>query len=177
MDNIPEISPVFWMITTAITTLSSVVLGIITWVKSAKLMPKELTKADLENRKAEVSLADQYEIMATRAAEKAVNMQSRLTKNEEDIASMKAKIQDQSEIIKAQSIRLDAQDKKITDQEAEIFSLGKELNLAKAYNTALISQMKKENLVPLEISEINVDDYKSEITPKRKYSKKQQDEK
>ena len=172
MDNLPNISPVFWIITSVITTISSIVLGAITWIKSAKLMPKELTKAELENKQAEVTLADRYEELAQRAAEKAVNLQGRLDNHEKDIDQLKLTIKTQSEIITEQSLRLDRQDLRIKDQEVEIVSLVKDLNLAKAYNFALINQMKDENLIPLEISTINIDDYKNDIKPKRPYTKK-----
>jgi len=169
-------SPIFWMITTGITTLSSVILGIITWIKSAKLMPKELTKADLENKKVEISLADQYEELATRTAEKAINLQSRLNKLEEDYSLLQTIIKEQSKVIESQSVRLDNQDKKLKEQDGEIGGLVKELNLAKAYNFALIKQMKKENLIPLDISTVSSEEYKEEVNgseKKRTYTKKQ----
>lgn len=177
MDNLPEIQPVFWMITTGITTLSSIILGVITWVKSAKLMPKELTKAELENRQAEVSLIDQYEMLATKAAEKAVNVQERLSKNEEDIETMKKTIKSQDETIRLQSLRLDQQDVKIREQTGEINGLVKKLNLSQAYNAALIKQMKNENLTPIEISDINPEDYKDEIKAQRIYERKESNKK
>jgi hypothetical protein len=46
------------------------------------------------------------------------------------------------------------------------------LNLAQAYNRALINQMRKENLIPLEIADIKPEDYKNGDKPKRTYKKK-----
>ena len=193
MDNLQGLSPIFWIITTIITTLSSIVLGALTWIKSAKLMPKELTKADLENKEKEIDLVDRYEDMATKAAEKAINMQVRLSKNEDDINDLKTSIKEQSQtiemlktsikeqsqtiemqglIIKEQTLRLDKQEVRIKDQEYEIFGLIKDLNLAQAYNNTLINQMKKENLIPLGVEDIKPEDYMNGSKPKRTYKKK-----
>ena len=174
MENLPTISPIFWVITTIITTLSSVVLGTITWIKSAKLMPKELNKAELENKITEVSLAESYEKMANNAAEKAVGMQARLNKNEEDISELKKEIRGQNNII--QELKFT-----IGNQEKEITGLVQDLSLSRAYTFALIQQMKLANLVPIELSSINVEEYRREDIgniekPKRAYKRKPKQE-
>lgn len=186
MDKLQEMSPVFWMITTAITTISSLVLGIITWFKSAKMMPKEITKADLENKGKELSLVEQYDEIATMAALRAVNAEQRFQSLEnenkemrERLLSQEKTINEQSETMRMQSIRLDGQEERMKAQDKEIVELVQELTLSQAYNAALINQIRKENLTPVDLSSIDVTEYKNGVNgttkQKRAYRKKSQE--
>jgi ABC-type Fe3+-citrate transport system substrate-binding protein len=136
-------------------------------------MPKEITKAELENekielenRQRELTLVDSYELMANKSAEKAVELQKKLQKHEKDIELLKDTIKDllaykkeQEETIKQQNLRIDKQEKQIK-------SLTKELSMTQTYNYALIQQMKKENITPISPSSIDISEYKNGINGK-----------
>lgn len=139
-------------------------------------MPKEIKSADLDNRSKEVSIANQYDELATKAAEKTLKTQERLTKIEDDYNNLSIKVTAQEEImrqqaiiIKEQSSRLDIQEKKIREQEEEITLLKCELNNAQIYNTALIQQMREQSIIPLEMDTVVSEDCQK--TKKRKTKK------
>ena len=156
MDNIPNASPVFWMITTAITTVSSIVLGIITWLKSAKLMPKELTRADLENKQAELSIVEQYDSLATSATARRIEVQDKFDELEMQYKELQKA---NREILR----RFDEQKLEFEKQKEMVESLVKELTLAQAYNHALIQQMCQENITPVDISTVSVEEFKENV--------------
>lgn len=165
---------IVWIIGALLINLSTLAISIISWVKSAKMMPKEIKGADLNNISKEISIANQYDELATKAAEKALKLQERLDKIEDDYDSLSEKvdaqdiiIKQQAAIIKEQSARLDAQDTKIKEQEEEIENLKCELNNSQLYNYALISQMKEKNIIPVEISSLNVRDCKKRTKEKK----------
>lgn len=166
---------IYWIIGILLTSVTAGILGIINVVRAGKLLPKDMKGADLSNKSKEVSIAEQYDELATRAAEKVLKMQERLDKVEgdsetmelgfvslkKDYAELKEKIDTQAEIIEKQAIiieeqskRLDLQEKKIKDQQIEIELLKCELENAKAYNDALIEQMKIEKIIPVDLSSV-----------------------
>lgn len=156
-----------WIIGIVLLNISTVIASVIVWVKAIKMMPKEVKGADLNNISKEVSIASQYDELATKAAEKTLKMQERLSKLEEDYEKLNDKvdeqdsiIKEQAQIIKEQSLRLDAQDTKIKEQEEEIELLKCELNNAQSYNSALIQQMKDKNIIPIENTATNPKDCK-----------------
>jgi len=152
-----------WGIGIFATSLIALIMGIINIVKSGKMLPSELKGADLNNKSKEVSLADQYDILATKAAEKVLKMQERLDKIDEDSSIMrgnfeamqedyeklKDKVETQDCIIKKQELlikeqgkRLDMQDNTIDGQKKEIETLTNKLNEAEKRNSELIKQLQ-----------------------------------
>ena len=150
-----------WIVGAGITTIVSLFISIITAIKSAKMMSRDLKAADLENKKTEISIADQYDMLATRASERTAKIQERLDKIENENQGIQSQLREQKEtitnqaiIIQEQSLRLDLQDKKILDQEEEISKLKCELENTKRYNSALIEQMKEQNIIPIDVSSV-----------------------
>lgn len=135
-----------------LSNISALVVSIFTWIKSKKMMPREERGADLDNLSKELEITQYYETLATRAAEKTVQMQERLDKLEKDYDQLEKVIKEQIDIIKKQTLRIDQQDLKIREQEKEIEILKCELHNERAYNSALIQQMKDQKVIPLERS-------------------------
>lgn len=153
-----------WIIVGLLTNLSALIAGIIAWIRSAKMMPKEVKGADLSNRSKEVSIADQFDALATKAAERAVQIQTRLSRIESDYDTLKSehdklstKVFEQEKVIREQELtisnqtcRINMQEKKIEDQDEIIATLRYDLDLAQEYNTKLRLQLTEFNIVPLE---------------------------
>lgn len=152
---------IFTIITIA-TGISALIVSIITWIKNARMMPRDEKKADLENKSKEISIVAQYEEMATKAAEKALAAQERLNKIEdelermrEEIDALQTKISEQDKIIKQQAAiieqqeaRLNAQQAQIASQEETINTLRNDLNISIQYSLNLINKMKDSGIVP-----------------------------
>ncbi len=155
---------IFTIITIA-TGISALIVSIITWIKNARMMPRDEKKADLENKSKEISIVAQYEEMATKATEKALAAQERLNKIEdelermrEEIDALQTKISEQDKIIKQQAAiieqqeaRLNAQQAQIASQEEIINTLKTDLNICLQYSVDLINQMREQNIVPREM--------------------------
>lgn len=166
---------IVWILVVIGTNLSAVILAVLSWIKAAKMIPREIKGSDLDNRSKEVSIADQLDELATRAADKAIKSQERLDKLESDYDLLKDKVQtqddiikDQADIINKQSIRLDLQEKKIMEQEEEITLLKCELNNAQLYNQALISQMREKSIIPIELESISPEDCQHKLDERNK---------
>lgn len=180
-----------WGIGLLATTVISLVLGVISIIRSGKLAPREIKGADLNNKSKEISIAEQYDILATKAAEKVLKMQERLDKIEEDsetlelgFVNLKKEYEDLKEqvevqegiissqalIIEEQSKRLDLQEDKIKEQQEEITLLRCELENSRKHNLALMEQMRKESVRPVEISSIETEDCEK-LKTKRKTKK------
>lgn len=161
-----------WFIGVLVVSLISSITGIISIIKAGKMVPREIKGADLNNKSKEVSIADQYDILATKAAEKTLKMQDRLDKLETDYDALEDTIRRQADIIEKQNVRLDAQEQKIMEQDVEIDKLKCELNNSEQYNKALIQQMREQKLIPLEKESIQIEDCKEKvITKKREITK------
>lgn len=153
-----------WVAGLAATTLVSLAIGIFNIIKSGKMMPKDIKKADLENKSKEISIAEQYDELATKAAEKVLRMQERLDKIEKESGTMqgdfetmreeyrvlKEKVEAQECIIKKQAIiieeqskRLDMQDTKIKEQQDEIVLLQGKLEKSEKTNQELLKEIQK----------------------------------
>lgn len=166
-----------WIIVVVLTNLATIITSIFTWIRSSKMMPKELKATDLDNMGKEASVAGQFNDIATKAAEQAVNLQSKLMQIEQSyndlkdaydelndrVANQEAIIQEQAKIIEHSNIRLNEQETRMSEQDEIINELKFDLNVAQQYNSELISQMRLKNLIPIE-------------PPKRKYVKHQKQE-
>jgi len=150
----PEEYPTISIIIFVLSNISAIVVSIFTWVRSKKMMPKEIEKADLENLSTELSIVEQYEELASKATTKMVNVQERLDLIESNYQAMQSVMKDQMKIIEEQTERIDEQDLKIRNQSEEIRVLRCELNNAKLYNSALIKQMQNNDVIPLERSNV-----------------------
>lgn len=166
-----------WILVVIGTNLSAVVIAILSWIRAAKMMPKELKASDLDNMGREASVADQFNDIAIKAAEQAVSLQDKLLKIEDNynllkceydelkqkVASQEKTIQEQIKIIEQNNIRLNEQEARMAEQDEIIDELKFDLNLAHQYNLELIAQMKAKNLTPID-------------PPKRKYTRRQKPE-
>jgi hypothetical protein len=151
------------------TSVISLVLGIISIIRSGRMLPKDIKGAelanegtDLNNKDKEISIAQKYETLADRASDKVIAMQKQLNENTEQSIILSGKmsilqtqyeilkeklenqeliIQQQSLIIEEQSKRIDLQDKKIKEQQEEIALLRCELNKTKVHNSNLRNQI------------------------------------
>lgn len=173
MDSVQIREIIGWVIGVIALNIIAIITGVYSIVKTRKMLPLEIRGVDLNNLGKEVSIADQLEALATKAADKALKADERLSKIEESYRTLreengmlkerivcledKAEVQealilDQSVVINEQSIRIDLQDTKIKDQEKEIGILRCELDNSKHYNATLIQQMKDQNLIPFQPS-------------------------
>lgn len=148
-----------WMIGIVGVGIISLITGILTVWKSSRMMPKDLTKADLENKLKELDVTDRYELLASKSAEKALQYQQRMSAVEEQAEKNAAefrlykKTQDgrydelESKYLNLEEI-VKIQSGKIVAQEEEIALLRLELDSARDYNNILIQQMKDKNIIP-----------------------------
>lgn len=155
---------VTWLLLIVATNLSAVILAIMSWVKAAKMIPRDIKAADLDNQAKEGSVADQFNTIAIKAAEQATILQGRLLRIEGDYNILKSAhdelvkkvilqdiaLKEQLRTVEAQTARINQQDGKISEQEELISSLRFDLNATTEYNYILIAQMKEKNLVPVE---------------------------
>jgi uncharacterized coiled-coil protein SlyX len=148
-----------WVIAIGFAGIISTITGIILIVKAGKMLPRELRGVDLDNKGKEVSIADQFEDIATKAADKAIKAQGELDLLEQrmnsKISSLEEKIDNQNTIIE--------------DNRSEIAALKCEINNYKIYVDALIKQLRMANIVPVELADLNLEDCKPS-KPKRKKS-------
>lgn len=153
-----------WLLAFIITNFVTIVGAVFVWIKAIKMMPKEVKGAEYDNKIKEGSVAEQFNIIALKAAEQAVTLQTRLGRIEGDYNILKAAhdllavkvveqdmaLKDQARTIEAQDIRLNQQDIKIKDQEELITSLRFDLDATTEYNGILIAQMKEKNITPVQ---------------------------
>lgn len=153
-----------WILISIGTNLSAVILAILSWVRAAKMIPKELKSSDLDNKSKEISIAEQYDDLATRAAQKVLDMQTKLDEIDKNYKELRTsyeslslsyeklsiKISEQDLIIGKQTETIRLQTVRLNEQEEEIGILKFDLNLAQEYNTTLISEMRLKNLIPPE---------------------------
>jgi hypothetical protein len=131
--------------------LSAIVIAVIAWRKSSKMLPKELKGADLENRTKELELADRYDSIAQKAADKAIKLQERLDTLESGQLILKIKVDEQAILITQQTTVIEAQSERMNSQEEEIAALVCELSNYRDYTNALIEQIKEANITPLDM--------------------------
>jgi len=149
-----------WVIAIGFGAIITTITGIILIVKAGKLLTREVKGADLDNKGKEMDIVNQYDEIATKAADKVLNTQERFDKLEEKYNEIKAENAEIKE-------RLEAQDAIISAQAKEINKLVCELNNYKDYATALIEQMRKSEITTIEMSSLNLQNC-DEIQPKRK---------
>jgi uncharacterized coiled-coil protein SlyX len=156
-----------------ISSIIAIIGAVFTWIRAAKMMPKEAKGMDLDNLGKEASVADQFNDIANKAAEQAVNLQTKLLRLENDYNMLKfahdelnskvvaqdLTIKEQAIVIDNNNIRLNEQEIKMCEQDEVINELKFDLGVAQQYNSELIVQMKNANLIPLE-------------APKRKYARR-----
>lgn len=163
-----------------LTNLIALGASAISLIKSSKLLPKEIADKDLDIKEREMSLAEKYENMMLKSAEDKKEVLGQLDILEHSYTTLKSVVAEKLLLIEEQEQRLNVQEEKITElnnkikgqdtkirnqntkirkQTEEIISLTKQLDRMERYNCALVEQMKKENIIPIDISEINGDDY------------------
>ncbi len=171
-----------WFIGLLATSGIALIIGIFNIIKSGKMLKRDIKGADLDNKSKEVSLAEQYDVLATKAAEKVLKMQERLDQVESQSLSvgnelevLKERIEQQDEIISKQALiieeqskRLDLQESKIKEQQEEITRLSNELRKERDRNYSLIAQMQENNIIPKDPTEKEPEVTVKKITRKRK---------
>lgn len=172
-----------WVVGVFLVGLISVVSGVLAVIKAGRMNKRDIKGADLINKSKEISIADQFEEIATKAAEKTLNTQLQLDKLQQDYKNVVERLEEQArlmsdqadiideqsnrldeqeEVIKQQNNRIDEQDKKIDDQNETISILECKLNNSEAYNRALIEQMKNAEITPIELAFIKPEDCSKE---------------
>lgn len=168
-----------WMVGVFFVGILSIISGVLAVIKAGKMNNREIKGADLSNKSKEVSIADQFEEIATKAAEKTLNTQLQLDKLQQDYKNVVERLEEQAklmsdqadiideqsnrldeqeEIIKQQNGRIDEQDRKIEDQNETIAVLECKLNNSEAYNKALIEQMKNAEITPVDLASTKPED-------------------
>jgi chromosome segregation ATPase len=154
---------------TALSGISALIISILTWIKSAKLMPKEVKKADLENEIKEATIAEQYQNIITKEIQKSLSYQDRISSLEKEFSDLRSQIFElskkvkeqediiahQTEIIEQQNARLNAQQAQIASQEETINTLKNDLNISIQYSLNLINRMKDSGIVPEEMPKLS----------------------
>jgi chromosome segregation ATPase len=133
-----------WVIAIGIGAIVSTITGVILIIKAGKMMPKDLRSADLTNKEKEADVAAKMNDLADKAAEKAVNLQGKLDELEKKYDSLK--------------VDYDSLKEKVVSQENLINKLQCEVNNYKLYTNALIGQIKENNLNPVEMSSLPIED-------------------
>lgn len=136
----------------------AIVTGIFSIIRSGKLLPKEIEEKDLSNKIKEADLASRYEEIANKAAERAIKTQEKFDILDSKIQVITKKVDEQGVIIEEQAKIIKEQARQLLEAEKEIDTLKCENTNYKAYISALIQQMKKEEIVPIEMSSLNLDD-------------------
>jgi len=154
-----------WIIGILATSVVSGIIGIISIVRAGKMLPKDLRGADLENRSREVGIADQYEELAERAAQKTIKLQNRLDVYENGQLQLEAGQAD----LKRQ---LESQNEVIERQAETIEGLICEINNYKTYTNALIEQIKEAQLIPIDMDSLDLEDCNGYSLRKNKKRKK-----
>jgi hypothetical protein len=153
-----------WVFGVGFTGLGAIITAIISWIRTSKMIPKELESMNLENRQKEVSLVEQYDTIVDMAVARAVNSEERFCKLEgenktlrEDIKLLGKQLDEQKELIKEQAktialqtSRLNSQGIRIQEQEELIGSLRMDLTSAQEYSNQLMLQLKEKNITPKE---------------------------
>ena len=92
-----------WVVGVFLVGIISLIGGAISVIKAMRMLPKEEHSADLDNiskslelKSREVSIADQLDALATKAAEKTIKVQDRLDKLEEDYDTLESIIREQA---------------------------------------------------------------------------------
>jgi uncharacterized coiled-coil protein SlyX len=136
-----------WIIGVGITGLISIIIGVISIIRSGKMLPKDLKGADLSNEQKEADLAKIYKGIAAETAMETIEVNKRLSILEE-------KVHDQDIIIMKQNETIREQGEKIAAQDEIISILRCKLDNSEKYNKALIEQMQREKIAP--ISQVNM---------------------
>ena len=142
------------IVITLVTNLSAIIIGVVSWIKAAKMMPKELKQKDLDIRSQELSMVGQYDEIASKAVKDKTNVQNRLDILERDYGSLQGVIAEQAILINKQSLKVTIQGEELKKQEEKIEKLTRELNRVKTYNRALIKQMQGEGIIPISIDDV-----------------------
>jgi len=138
-----------WVIGVGIAGIISAIIGVISIVRSGKMLPKDLKGADLENKIKETNLADQYEEIADRAAQKVSKMQEKFDFLEIQLEQFKKQLEEQSKIITSQAETIKIQNERIDAQDVEIDKLKCEKSNSDIYIKELINQMEQASITPV----------------------------
>ena len=157
-----------WLIGIFATSVVTGIIGVISIIRAGKMLPKDLRNADLDNREKEIDIADKYEILAEKAAQKAIQLQDRLDKYENVQLQLKTDQNDLKNKVDNQEIIIEKQAEKLDAQEVQIKGLICEINNYKIYTTELIQQLKNANVVPVDMDSLDLGDCNGKSPSKRK---------
>ena len=130
-----------WIIGIGASSVIAIIVGIISIIRSGKMLPKDLKGADLGNEEKEANLAKTYKMIATEAAQEALEINKRVSVLEEQVHKQSVVIMEQAETIRLQGERITAQDEIIETLECK-------LSNSEEYNRILIEQMQREKITP-----------------------------
>jgi uncharacterized coiled-coil protein SlyX len=155
-----------WIIGVGITGLISIIIGIISIVRSGKMLPKDLKSADLANDQREADIAKIYKGIAAETAMETIEVNKRLSILEERVHNQDIIIMEQNETIREQGEKIAAQD--------EIISILRcKLDNSEKYNKALIEQMQREKMTPISPVNMNLPDCEEISKVKKKREKRE----
>lgn len=155
-----------WIIGVGVTGLISIIIGVISIIRSGRMLPKDLKSADLSNEQKEADLAKIYKGIAAETAMETIEVNKRLSILEEKVHEQDIIIMKQNETIRAQGEKIAAQDKIIS-------ILRCKLDNSEKYNKALIEQMQKEKIAPISQINMNLPNCEEEIKTKKKREKRE----
>lgn len=179
-----------WIIGLFSTSVVALIIGIISIIRSGKMLPRDLKGADLtnkekekvidgadlDNRAKELDLIERYDGLI---ADLTIKYDT-LKKEYENIKNENETLRDDYIILKdeqlilrekinSQDIVINHQTSIIEEQKEEITMLMCELNNYKEYTKALIEQMKEAQMIPVEMKTLPLED----CTKKKRRGKEQ----
>jgi len=167
-----------WLIGIFATSIVTGIIGVISIIRAGKMLPKDLRGADLDNREKEIDIADKYELLADKAAQKVVRLQERLDDYEANQNKLKlgqvnlqSQIDVQAKTIQSQAVTIEKQEAKIENQDIRIETLTCELSNYKIYTNELINQLKDARIVPIDIEDLDLKDCNGKTPSTRKKKK------
>jgi hypothetical protein len=143
-----------WVIGVGAAGIISIIIGVISIIRSGKMLPHDLKSADLENKMKETSLADQYEEIADRAAQKASKMQEKFEILEIKLEEFKLQLEEQRKIMASQAETIKVQSERIDAQDIEIGKLKCEKINSDIYIQELIKQIEDASITPINPKDI-----------------------
>jgi hypothetical protein len=152
---------VIWFIVTGGISIISIITGIITIIKSGKMLPKELDGADLSNKEKDVDIASKMDDLLTNAIAKAVDWQGKFDRLDAESRDNKIKldtalamVDSQGKLITIQGERILALEALSETQKCEIIELTTEVSNYALWTTALVKQLEIAELKPVRMEEV-----------------------
>jgi len=167
-----------WLIGIFATSIVTGIIGVISIIKAGKMLPRDLRGADLENKGKEIDIADKYELLADKAAQKVIKLQERLDNYETNQIKLKLgqdnlqrQIDTQAQTIQSQAATIEKQEAKIESQDIRIETLTCEVSNYKIYTNELISQLRNAEIAPVDMGDLDLEDCNGKTPSTRKKKK------